>query len=93
MVHVRRVLQSPEVVAAAIIEVQRLEADLDKQRVIEALQSIEVVWDELFPLEQARIVQLLVDRVTISTTGIQIDMKTLGMNQLLNSIEPQRRAA
>ena len=45
------------------------------------LQSIEPVWDERFPAEQARIVQLLVERVMVSPTSLRIDMKTAGMRE------------
>jgi site-specific DNA recombinase len=51
------------------------------------------VWDELFPAEQARIIQLLVERVTVSPTGLRIDMKTAGMRELIQSVMPGRKAA
>jgi hypothetical protein len=57
------------------------------------LQSIQPVWDERFPAEQARIVQLLVERVTVSPTGLRIDMKTAGMRELIQSVMPERKAA
>ena len=55
----------------------------------------EPVWGELFPAEQARIVQLLVDRVSVSPTGIRVDMKTTGMRELIQSViaEPDLRKA
>ena len=50
---------------------QRAHADaIDARQVIKSLQSVESVWEELFPAEQARIIQLLVDRVTVSPTMI-----------------------
>jgi site-specific DNA recombinase len=58
---VRKVLQAPEVMSQAIREVVALDPAADAQEVITTLQSIEPVWDELFPAEQARIIQLLVD--------------------------------
>jgi site-specific DNA recombinase len=63
------------------------------EQVITTLQSIEPVWDELFPAEQARIIQLLVERVTVSPTGLRIDMKTAGMKELIQSVMPERKAA
>jgi len=49
----------------------------------------------LFSAEQVRIVQLLVDRMTISPTGIRVDMKTAGMRELIQSVidEPEIRKA
>ena len=92
---VRKVLQAPEVVAQTIREVQALDPTLDAHFTIQTLQSIDPVWDELFSVEQARIVQLLVERVTVSTTGIRIDMKTDGMKELIQSViaEPEAKKA
>ncbi len=90
---VRKVLQAPEVMSQAIREVVALDPAADAQQVITTLQSIEPVWDELFPAEQARIIQLLVERVTISQTGLRIDMKTAGMKELIQSVMPARKVA
>ena len=90
---VRKVLRTPEVMSQAIREVVALDPAADGPQVIQTLQSIEPVWDELFPAEQARIIQLLVERVTVSPTGIRIDMKTAGMKELIQSVmaEPELR--
>ena len=42
--------------------------------------------DELFPAEQSKITHMLVDKVTVSPTGIKIDMKTTGMRDLVQSM-------
>ncbi|QKS28250.1 MAG: recombinase family protein [Candidatus Accumulibacter similis] len=90
---VRKVLQAPELTSQTIREVTTLDPTADAQQVITTLQSIEPVWDELFPAEQARIIQLLVERVTVSPTGLRIDMKTAGMRDLIRSVMPERQAA
>ena len=62
----------------------------------EALHRLDPLWDELFPAEQARIVQLLVDRVDIAPDGADIRMRTEGLTKLvadLGAIKPARRAA
>ena len=83
---VRKVLRAPEVMSQAIREVVALDPAADGPQVIQTLQSIEPVWDELFPAEQARIVQLLVERVTVSTTGLRIELRTAGMKDLIASV-------
>jgi site-specific DNA recombinase len=90
---VRKVLQAPEVTSQAIREVVSLDPAADAQDVITTLQSIEPVWDELFPTEQARIIQLLAERGTVSPTGLRIHMKTAGMKELIQSVMPTRKAA
>lgn len=83
---VRRILQAPEIIAQAVGEVQKLAPETDEQQTIQTLLSIEAVWDELFPAEQSKITHLLVDKVTVSPTGIKIDMKTTGMKDLVRSV-------
>lgn len=83
---VRKVLQAPEVIAQTIREAQALDDSIDTKQVIESMQSIDSVWDKLFPAEQARIIQLLVERVTVSLNGLRIDMKTEGMKDLVRSV-------
>ena len=50
---------------------------------IRTLKSIDPVWDELFPAEQANIVRALIARITVRRSGITIQWKDQGMNQLL----------
>jgi len=83
---VRRILQAPEVISQAVAEVQKLTPETDEKQAIQTLQSIEAVWEELFPAEQSKIMHLLVDKVTVSQTGIKIDMKTTGMRDLVQSM-------
>ena len=83
---VRKVLQAPEITAYTAREAQKLDPSTDEGLAIRTLQSIEAVWEELFPAEQSRITQLLVDRVIVSPSGIRIDMKTDGMRDLVQSV-------
>ena len=49
-----------------------------------------------FPAEQARIVQLLVERVDVSLDGADIRLRTEGLTNLvadLRTVRPERRAA
>jgi hypothetical protein len=68
---VRRLLASPELVARTITAVRRengaaKDTELEERDVIEALGTLEPVWDELYPAEQARILRLLIERIDVS---------------------------
>ena len=71
--------------------------DMTEAEVREALERLDPLWDELFPAEQARIVQLLVERVDVSPDGADIRLRTEGLAKLvadLRAIKPgSRRAA
>ena len=47
----------------------------------EALERLDPLWDELFPAEQARIVQLLVERVDVSPDGADIRLADRGADE------------
>ena len=47
-----------------------------------ALHHLDPLWDELFPAEQARIVQLLVERAGIGTAGRSVSLRIDGLAAL-----------
>jgi hypothetical protein len=52
--------------------------------------------NELFPAEQARVIQLLVERVDVSPDGVDIRLRTEGLSNLtaeLDAVRPERKAA
>jgi hypothetical protein len=57
----------------------------------EALLQLDPLWDELFPAEQARIVQLLVERVDVHGAGVDVRFRMNGIGALAR--EAGRRAA
>ena len=70
--------------------------DVGEGDVREALERLDPLWNELFPAEQARIVQLLVERVDVRTDGADIRLRTEGLANLvtdLRAIKPQSRRA
>lgn len=81
--HLRRLLRSPEIIAAAVHEVTAIRPNITDNEAITALHSVDQVWDALFPQEQARIAQTLIERITVSRDGISIAWKTQGMPKLL----------
>ncbi len=81
---IKEVLRLPEITAAAVAEVTRLRPDIEEDEAIDALRSIDAVWDELFPAEQARIVQHLIHRITIRPDGASIEWATDGIATLIN---------
>jgi hypothetical protein len=59
--------------------------------VISALQTFEDVWGQLFPAEQTRIVQLLVRRVTVTSEGLVIDVRTDGVSGVMRDMMAPRK--
>jgi DNA invertase Pin-like site-specific DNA recombinase len=93
---VRVLLRSPEVIVRTWRVAKRSLDGLSEADVRQALERLDPLWDELFPAEQARIVQLLVERVDISTEGADIRLRTQGLTSLiedLGTIRPEERRA
>lgn len=53
------------------------------------LERFDAVWDELFPVEQARIVHLLVEKVTVRPDGIVLKLRPAGFVSVLQDIRPE----
>jgi hypothetical protein len=51
------------------------------------------LWDELFPAEQARIVQLLVERVGVRMHGVEVRLRPNGLAGLMREVAGRRAAA
>ena len=44
---------------------------------------METFWNDLFPLERNRLIRLLVEKVELRETGIDMELKTEGMTSLI----------
>jgi site-specific DNA recombinase len=83
---IRRLVQSPEIIVATWRIVRKSINGLTEREVRDALFAFDNLWSQLFPAEQARIVQLLVDRVDISEKGIDITFRTEGLTSLMQDL-------
>lgn len=82
----RRIIGSPEI-AARVIDAQRREGGAtDERAIVAALQRFNDLWDALYPAEQARIVRLLVDRVTVGPAGMAVDLRNNGITTLVRDM-------
>jgi site-specific DNA recombinase len=80
---VRALIRTPEIVVRTWRTAKIEGAAISENDVLEALQRLDPVWEELFPAEQARILQLLVERVDVSLDGISIRLRTDGLASLV----------
>jgi DNA invertase Pin-like site-specific DNA recombinase len=93
---VRGVLRSPEIIVRTFRRARETIDGLTEGDVRTALQRLDPLWDELFPAEQARVIQLLVERVDVAPDGADIRMRTEGLTKMvadLGAIKPEPRRA
>ena len=86
MAQVRALVRQPEVVVGTWMAAKAEAPDLTEDEVREALERLGPMWDELFPGEQARIVHLLVERVTVGPTGADIQLRVEGLASLVRDL-------
>ena len=72
---IRRILQTPEVVTQVLAALKRGGGGASEADAIAALHQFNALWSQLFPPEQARIIMLLVRRVTVTTAGLEVDIR------------------
>ncbi len=83
---VRALLQTPEIIVTTWRKAKQTIKGLTETQVREALHGFDELWSELFPAEQARIIQLLVERVEIGTSGAAITLRTEGLASLIRDL-------
>ena len=82
----RRIIGAPEV-AARVIAAQGADGShMDERAIVAALKRFNDLWEALFPAEQARIVRLLVDRVTVGPNGMAVDLRNHGIAALIRDL-------
>ena len=79
----RGVFRQPEIIVGTWRAARSEQGDITEDEAREALLQLDPLWDELFPAEQARIVQLLVERVEVGTAGIRVHLRTNGLAGLV----------
>jgi hypothetical protein len=86
---IRRVLRTPAITASVIAALDR--DDIPEADAIAAFQQFPQLWDQLFPAEQARLIQLLVRRVTVTAEGLIIDLRTDGIAGVMRDLMVPRK--
>ena len=88
---VRRILQTPEVVTQVLAALKKEQGAVSEADTIAALHEFKTLWSQLFPAEQARIIQLLVRRVTVTAVGLEVDIRREGIASVIREIVAPRR--
>ena len=88
---VRRILQTPDVVTQVLASLKREQGGTSEADAIAALHDFDELWGQLFPAEQARIIQLLVRRVTVTAAGLEVDIQREGVSSMIREMLAPRK--
>ena len=78
----RQLLRAPEMIEAMIPQALALDPTLDEAQVTVAMTQVDRVWEQLFPAEQQRLVRLLVERVIVTPTNLELRLRPGGIGSL-----------
>ena len=86
----RGLLRAPEIVVRTWRAARQSGEEISEADVREALERLDPLWEELFPAEQARVVQLLVERVDIGPDSMNVRLRTAGLTKLVDELRERR---
>lgn len=84
-------IRTPEVLAQAVHAVRGLGLPIGEMEMRAAITELDLLWDQLFPGEQARIVQLLVARVELGVDSMSIKLHANGIADLVQEMGTMRQ--
>jgi site-specific DNA recombinase len=88
----RALLRSPEVVVRTWRAGKADGDEIDEREVVEALQRLDPLWEQLFPAEQTRVIQLLVERVHVRLDGLELTLRIEGIDSLVDDLRRRESA-
>ena len=92
----RLILRHPDVIARTYQEIVGIESQDPSQPTIElstvtdALRRMDPLWEVLHPHEQRRILELLVDKVTVRKDSVDVQFRCNGIEHIIEELQPER---
>ena len=91
LAQLQHLLTTPEMIgrawAAAKVD---SEMPISEAEITGLLVDFGQLWPELFPAEQARLLQLLVERVYVLEDGLELRLKAAGLASLVAELRPHK---
>ncbi len=86
LAQVRYLLRSPEIAARTLAATGESDAASERE-IVDALASLDTVWDSLFPTEQQRLLHLLVEQVGVTTEGFEVHLRAAGLRSVATELQ------
>lgn len=64
-------------------------APVDEASAVPAMNRLGDVWEQLYPAERHRIVQLMIERIDLVAEGLRIRWRELGWKELTGEVAPE----
>jgi DNA invertase Pin-like site-specific DNA recombinase len=86
----RNILRAPTLLSDLVPQAKKLDPTLDEAKVTVAMTRLDLIWDQLFPAEQTRIVKLLIEKVIVSPSDLEVRLRANGIEQLVQELHADR---
>ena len=63
------------------------DCELSRKDISDAFESLEGLWEELFPVERYRLAHLLIEKIAITRNSMKVEIKTHGVKSLVMEIQ------
>lgn len=86
----RAAFRQPEIIVGTWTLSAEYCPEMSLEEAREALCTLDPMWDELFPAEQTRIVQLIIERIVIGSAGLEVKYRVDGLEKLARELSTQK---
>lgn len=86
----RNILRAPNLLSDLVAQAMKLDPTLDEAKVTVAMTRLDLIWDQLFPAEQTRIVKMLIEKVIVSPSDLEVRLRANGIEQLVQELQADR---
>jgi len=83
----RNILRAPNLLCDLVPQAKKLDPTLDEAKVTVAMTRLDLIWDQLFPAEQTRIVKMLIEKVIVSPSDLEVRLRANGIEQLVQELQ------
>jgi DNA invertase Pin-like site-specific DNA recombinase len=81
-------LSAPHIVQSVWDRIRAARPDLSEPEVVLPMRNLACLWQQLFPAEQCRLAQLLIERVIVADDGLEIVWRDQGWQELAVELMP-----
>ena len=89
----RNILRAPNLLSDLVPQAKKLDPTLDEAKVTVAMTRLDLIWDQLFPAEQTRIVKMLIEKVIVSPSDLEVRLRANGIEQLVQELQADLASA
>ena len=85
LAQLRQVFRAPEIAARTLAAAH--DANINEREIVDALASLDTIWDSLFPAEQQRLLHLLIEQVGVTTDGFEVHLRAAGLRSVAAELQ------